>query len=205
MKPLLDRIDRRTVKGDGADACWVWQSAKTGKNVPVIWHDGKAPPVRRLLWEMLHGPIPKGRAAAAGCGTQLCVRPDHLRLVLFKSDPVDRFWSHVDRSGGAEACWPWKDAASFRNGYGMFRIGWKKPIVQASRHSYEITHGVTLATEQFVMHKCDNPPCCNPAHLELGDAQANNADMWAKGRGSRGPSHAKACAAARKKTGTADT
>lgn len=33
-----------------------------------------------------------------------------------------------------------------------------------------------------MLHRCDNPPCCNPEHLFLGDRADNAADMTAKGR-----------------------
>jgi hypothetical protein len=45
-----------------------------------------------------------------------------------------------------------------------------------------------------VMHSCDNPPCCNPAHLSAGTVRDNALDMIAKGRanpprGELHPSH----------------
>ncbi len=32
------------------------------------------------------------------------------------------------------------------------------------------------------MHTCDNPRCCNPAHLKAGTNKENTQDMIAKGR-----------------------
>lgn len=39
-----------------------------------------------------------------------------------------------------------------------------------------------IDSDLHVMHLCDNPPCCNPAHLRLATQAENNADMMAKGR-----------------------
>jgi hypothetical protein len=35
----------------------------------------------------------------------------------------------------------------------------------------------------MIIHSCDNPPCCNPAHLRPGSAQDNATDREAHGRG----------------------
>lgn len=92
-----------------------------------------------------------------------------------------RFWSHVERGDTGE-CWPWLGARN-RAGYGWFNfLG--RPM-NASRAAYILTHG-KISGGLLVCHKCDNPPCCNPAHLWLGTDADNAKDRDQKGRTRQG-------------------
>lgn len=93
----------------------------------------------------------------------------------------ERFHEKVDRSGGPDACWPW---TAYRrvHGYGEIGAGGRRGrILKAHRVAYELENG-PIPDGMVVRHKCDNPPCCNPAHLELGTQQDNIADMSERGR-----------------------
>jgi hypothetical protein len=89
----------------------------------------------------------------------------------------DRFWDQVDQSGGLWARWPWLGPR--RNGYGMLWHGNKRR--GAHRIAFEMANGPVPAALD-VLHTCDNPPCCNPAHLWTGTARDNLRDASAKGR-----------------------
>ena len=94
-------------------------------------------------------------------------------------EDIARFWSHVDVRG-AEECWPWKRA---RTGKGYGRFSAEHRLHTASRVAYEITHEPLGAAE--ARHTCDNPPCCNPAHLVAGSHAQNMADMAQRERSPR--------------------
>lgn len=96
-------------------------------------------------------------------------------------DKTTRFWAKVDRRG-PDDCWPWTGSRK-PMGYGHFVM--LKKDYNAHRLSYELANG-PIPAGQHVLHRCDNPPCVNPAHLFLGTHTDNMHDMDAKGRKSRG-------------------
>lgn len=52
----------------------------------------------------------------------------------------------------------------------------------AHRLAYVLTNGPILPDKPFVCHHCDNPPCCNGAHLFAGTNADNMRDKCEKGR-----------------------
>lgn len=78
----------------------------------------------------------------------------------------ERFWEKVEKT---ESCWNWL-ASKGKGGYGLFKVD--NNMVLAHRYAYTqlkgpIPEGYTLD------HRCVNPSCVNPSHLEAVTLQEN--------------------------------
>lgn len=91
---------------------------------------------------------------------------------------VSRFWRLV-RLGDDDECWPWLGDTD-DDGYGVFFFRGKK----AGAHEYALsfTTGERRLPGLDTCHSCDNPPCCNPAHLRFGTRLSNVRDAVERGR-----------------------
>lgn len=96
---------------------------------------------------------------------------------------IDRFWTLVDRSDGDDACWPWLSGKN-PAGYGRFRVHPKTYLATRWLMSHLLGRPLRYDAElkEFVCHRCDNPPCVNPAHLYIGDGFTNMQDCSQRGR-----------------------
>ena len=98
------------------------------------------------------------------------------------NDFFERHAAKIDKNSPG-GCWLWMGATNrSRNGYGMFRVS--RVAHYAHRAAYASVHG-ELPEGVVVMHRCDTPLCCNPAHLCVGTQADNLKDMADKGRNLR--------------------
>lgn len=84
-------------------------------------------------------------------------------------------------------CWLWIGRSDGAQNYGIIDVprNKHKEFTRRSQRAHRISwylHRGTIPANMWVLHKCDTPACVNPAHLFLGDRQANIDDMMAKGR-----------------------
>jgi hypothetical protein len=81
---------------------------------------------------------------------------------------------------GKDDCWPAVGGGYNKKGWHVtFKASGGRYL--AHRAAYVLANG-EIPSGKFVLHKCDNPKCCNPNHLFLGTQSDNAKDMWRKGR-----------------------
>lgn len=99
---------------------------------------------------------------------------------IYNKDPL--FWDSV-KILDENSCWEWIGTLN-DSGYGVLRRRKKfRSMLRAHRYAMYLFDKLENINDKIkVLHKCDNPPCCNPFHLFLGTQLENIADMRNKGR-----------------------
>lgn len=103
---------------------------------------------------------------------------DHPRFTYI----IEGLPGKIDKHG-PNGCWVW---SGYRCDKGYGRVTFARHAwVYAHRLMWVLAHGL-VPDGLFVLHRCDNPACCNPEHLFVGTHADNMRDMHAKGRGKIG-------------------
>lgn len=102
--------------------------------------------------------------------------------VMLKGSPIEKMRA---RLAGVvptpNGCIEWP-AARNGSGYGQVWDADAGKIVYVHRLAWEAYSGRSIPPGQYILHSCDNPPCCNPHHLRPGSALENAADAKDRGR-----------------------
>ena len=87
-----------------------------------------------------------------------------------------------------DGCWLWSGPTK-QTGYGQIRFRHQRWL--AHRLAFVLAFG-EIPAGKCVCHRCDNPRCCRPDHLVLGDQADNISDRIERGRCARGSRHGQA-------------
>lgn len=97
-------------------------------------------------------------------------------MLVVQGDAMTRFTARIKVM--PSGCHEWQ-GGKLTDNYGSFR--YQNKSWPAHRWLWVQTHG-PIPAGLVVRHKCDNPPCANLAHLELGTKADNADDMVKRGR-----------------------
>lgn len=105
------------------------------------------------------------------------MNPTRAKALAAEEIDADAFWSKVAVTDDSSECWEWQGYRT-RKGYGHVRQNYRRFMTH--RAAVALTQG-HLAEAAHVCHHCDNPPCCNPSHLYVGDNSSNQRDLVERG------------------------
>ena len=103
---------------------------------------------------------------------------------MFPMSDGDWFWKQLTVTANGCREWP-----RHRNKYGYGVV--KRAAFRdwpAHRVAWVLANG-SIPDGMRILHRCDNPPCCEPAHLFVGTTGDNNRDAVGKGRQRHGEGH----------------
>jgi len=105
---------------------------------------------------------------------------------------ADSFWARLKPNGECLEYDGPRNTGDHQHGLFLFALDKVKYRQSAHRAAYMLHHRVDLTPEQVVRHRCDNPACANPAHLDIGTHADNVADRVLRGRSATHERHGRA-------------
>lgn len=176
---ILDRI--KTTCTDIGE-CNIWTGYVNKKGLALATVNAIPVCLTRFAWLHAHpesAVVPASHYCATVCGNRLCLNSDHIALIAKKQEfDVQKAWKSLEARGKRleNGCFVAEKE------YRMITINGK--TIAFHRLSYMIKMGISsipLMSEDgevklMVRHKCNNPCCFEPSHLELGTQYQNDYD-----------------------------
>jgi hypothetical protein len=174
VQPHIERF-LGFVEKTSEDSCWYRLTRGRENGYTTITFDRRRVSAHRFSYAAFRGNVGGDQEIDHLCRDRACVNPNHLELVTRKEnlkrrntiydsnawvgDPIKRLMSRVEKS--KDSCWVWNGALV--RGYGVININNKTEYVHRvvfAAYSKKFNKRLTLD------HKCRNPRCVNPDHLE---------------------------------------
>lgn len=174
IPPKKTVTERFWEKVNKTDDCWLWTGCSDGR----FKVDSHLLSAHRWAYADFYGEIPDGLPLVHKCGTEDCVRPEHLEPAW--GTRPEMFWAKVEKT---DTCWLWV-AGLTPNGYGQFGIGWPRTAL-AHRWAYEETHG-PIPDGMQIDHICRVRTCVRPEHLRVVTNKQNHENIVAQKRSKTG-------------------
>ncbi|WP_439212545.1 HNH endonuclease signature motif containing protein [Duffyella gerundensis] len=162
---LLDAVD--------AENCVIWNPGRNSYSDPNEYLFLRRS--IRLAFIIFYGEAKEGMVIRQRCKEKKCINPHHL-YEMDPTDPKQRLDEHSVQADNGCINWTGNRTAF---GYGSIRMN--NRTVRTHRLSYELAKG-PIPEGLIIRHKCDNPSCINPDHLEVGTTKDNARDRCERGR-----------------------
>ena len=113
-----------------------------------------------------------------GCGTTIEYKKRQ-RYIQGHKKNIEQLFKRKVIEDHLSGCWTWQGKKTFF-GYGTFQYNKQRDL--AHRMSFKIFKHPKGMDNKVIRHKCDNPKCVNPEHLEAGSIYDNINDMISRKR-----------------------